>query len=341
MVIFFIIYAILIFVGVKKPTDNKVLSFDQTNALKGVGIMTVFFDHIYNTHLTPHHVCHHAIFDEPFYLFESTATQLFVGMFLFFSGYGVYESLKRKGDNYVKDMPVKRIGTTLLNFDLAVVCFLIVCLILQNSFSPQQIFLSLIGWESLGNSNWYIFAILFCYLASYFSFLIFKNRTHALIMVLFLSIGYIIFMSLYKQPWWYMTILCYPAGLLYSKRKDIVNSFLCDRFFLSLVVSCVSFIILYGLFLITHSPIIYNFVAIVFSLLCIVISIRVRLYSKPLIWLGAHLFPIYIYQRLPMLVIENSWPSIITEAPYAFVIICIIITIIIGGFVPVIKLGAK
>ena len=41
--------------------------------------------------------------------------QLVVVMFLFYSGYGIGESYKKKGVNYVQQMPVHRILTTLLN----------------------------------------------------------------------------------------------------------------------------------------------------------------------------------------------------------------------------------
>lgn len=57
-------------------------------------------------------------------------SQLVVVMFLFYSGYGVGESFKRKGDGYVKSMPRHRILATLLNFDVAVIVFILLGLAL-------------------------------------------------------------------------------------------------------------------------------------------------------------------------------------------------------------------
>ena len=49
MIVLFVVYAILSLWGVKFVSkSDSVLSFDQTNALKGIGIMTVFFNHMYN-----------------------------------------------------------------------------------------------------------------------------------------------------------------------------------------------------------------------------------------------------------------------------------------------------
>ena len=47
--------------------------------------------------------------------FITKLEQLMVTMFLFYSGYGVMESIKRKGDDYIKSFPKKRILTTLIN----------------------------------------------------------------------------------------------------------------------------------------------------------------------------------------------------------------------------------
>ena len=94
----------------------------------------------------------------------------------FYSGYGVMESLKVKGNNYLNDFAKKRLGTTLLNFDVAVCCFFLLNYMIGKTLTIEDVLLSLIGWSSVGNSNWYIFVILLCYLAFYISFGISKER---------------------------------------------------------------------------------------------------------------------------------------------------------------------
>ena len=85
--------------------------------------------------------------------------QLIVVMFLFFSGYGVMSAIRNKGAAYVQAMPRHRILTVLVNFDVAVVIFAVLQLLLGRVFPVNRYLLSLVGWEQIGNSNWYIVAI--------------------------------------------------------------------------------------------------------------------------------------------------------------------------------------
>lgn len=41
-------------------------------------------------------------------------------VFLFYSGYGIMESIKNKGEKYISTVPKKRILNVLVNFDIAV-----------------------------------------------------------------------------------------------------------------------------------------------------------------------------------------------------------------------------
>ena len=52
-------------------------------------------------------------------------------MFLFYSGYGVMESIRKKGEAYVVAMPRHRVAGTLINFDVAVLIFLVVDLLMK------------------------------------------------------------------------------------------------------------------------------------------------------------------------------------------------------------------
>ena len=151
-------------------------SVDQTNVIKGIAIFFVFFNHLINGYLL------HAVdsltlpLDGLFVFVDEQLTQLMVGLFLFMSGYGVSESLKRKGWKYIQSIPKKRIANTIINFDIAVLTYLVVAILIGARYDIKQIALSFFAWESIGNSNWYIFAILYCYIITYISFNILKNR---------------------------------------------------------------------------------------------------------------------------------------------------------------------
>lgn len=148
--------------------------------------------------------------------------QLMVTTFLFYSGYGIMESIKQKGTVYVSNIPKKRILGTLYKFILAVNCF---ALMAHYHIPLKRLLLSFIAWTSIGNSNWYIFAILMCYLFVFISFSICgSNYKNGCMGVFLLSLLYVfvIFKCWKGQHWWYDTILCYPTGMFVSLYKEKV-----------------------------------------------------------------------------------------------------------------------
>lgn len=87
------------------------------------------------------------------------------------------ESIFKKGQAYVESFPRRRLLPTLLNFDVAVAAFLLLNVVLGIKHSKHDIILAFTGWTSLGNSNWYIFVILLCYLCTYIGFyLVYHKR---------------------------------------------------------------------------------------------------------------------------------------------------------------------
>ena len=94
----------------------------------------------------------------------------YIAMFLFYSGYGVMESIKKKGNHYIDAIPRTRVLATLINFDIAVALFAFISLISSQDYTFSHYLLSFIGWKSVGNSNWYIFVIILCYLIVFISF---------------------------------------------------------------------------------------------------------------------------------------------------------------------------
>ena len=77
----------------------------------------------------------------------------------------------------------------------------------------------------------------------------------------------------------------------------------------------------------------YNFECIVFASLILLLSMKVNINNKVLCWLGFNLFPIYIYQRIPMIAIKSlAGDEFLVNYPYSYVIICFSITIIIAYF---------
>lgn len=226
--------------------------------------------------------------------------QMIVTLFLFYSGYGVMESIKKKGDDYVRTMPKCRVLTTLINFDIAVLMFVALNLLLGNPMTIKQIALSLVCWDSVGNSNWYIFAIICCYLAAFVACYKVRSRRWGWLISLVILLLYVVGLSFVKGSWWFDTILCFPTGMIYSQYKLRIEA-ITARFYLPL--TALAALVYCGLDHVHVSArgLALNVKAVSFALLIVMITMRVQIRNAALCWCGKNLFPLYIYQRVPMI----------------------------------------
>ena len=145
----------------KKEELSDYLSLEYSQAVKGFFILLVFFSH-YNSYVS------YTLDSDLIYLrVVNSFGQAMVTMFLFYSGFGVMESIRKKGIDYVRKLPRDRILRTWFNFAAAVLLFTGLALVRRIPFTLGQFLLSLTGWESMGNSNWYIFIILCLYLITF------------------------------------------------------------------------------------------------------------------------------------------------------------------------------
>lgn len=301
----------------------------QCDAIKGVFILLVFLGHI----LTFIKRCGFP-FDQRIdwcaQTFHKAMGQLVVALFFFYSGFGVMKSLIDKGKAYLDTYPKRRILTTLLNFDMAVCCFILLAFFMGEELSLSRIVLSFIGWESYGNSNWYIFVILCCYLAFYVVFKAVGDRFRlgTIILTLVLLLGVF---ALYrcKPTTWYTTVLVFPSGVAYALYSDQLERWIQKRYGLVVFLLVVAFVSLCYLMK-THPlhGLTFNAKAIVFALLIVILTMKIRLGNRWLYWCGFSLFPLYIYQRLPMIglrgIAGEEW---ICGHPHFFIGVCFAVSV--------------
>lgn len=303
--------------------------FDRegTACVKGFFIGWVFLSHL-SGYLTGANVA--LPFDRAFLALNGRMGQMMVVMFLVYSGYGVMRSILTKGEEYIRQMPRKRLLTTLVNFDVAVAAFLLLALALGTSVSLRQVLLSLIAWDSLGNSNWYIFVILVCYAAAWLAALVCRGSKATWIVTGLLLTGVMVALSFVKGNWWYDTMLSFPFGCLVAAyEKPIVDW--CRRWYvLALLGSGIGCLALMRL-----QPdafgVIRNVQAMCFATSVLLITQKLRPTCSILAWMGKRLFPLYIYQRLPMIAFASlggGW--LMREWTFAYALVCLAVTGAIG-----------
>lgn len=165
----------------------------------------------------------------------------FVGMFFFFSGYGLYKSLKTKQD-YMKGFLRNRIPTILVPFYTANTIFIVTMILTGVKFSNTDLIKALTGWLLINTQLWYIVEIFLLYLLFYIAYRVIRKENIAYIF-LFISIVGMIVGSLYlghdyrtisggawfKGEWWYNATFLFFVGITFArfggKLKNLVRKY--------------------------------------------------------------------------------------------------------------------
>lgn len=302
MLYLLLIFIIILFFNCKfnKNGFKDYLEIEQTNAIKGIFAIIIAFSH-FNSYIVLSDNIGDKIYLKIFYLIG----QLMVTLFLFYSGYGVYKSAFKKKD-YINTFPKKRFLKTLIKFDLAVLLFFVVNLFLNNNYTIKDTLLAFTGWTSIGNSNWFMFAILYLYAITYISAKLTKNRinNNTILLILFFTTIYFILMKQLKDSWWYDTIFCYFFGMIYAKYEEKINKIIFNtkKYYFILLIVTILFLIL---FYFRRFIIIYEIASCVFCLLIVLITNRLKFVNPILSFLGKYSFEIYILQRIPYMILKN------------------------------------
>lgn len=334
MTIFLLLIIIISLWQIKFPKpvlsgiNNNYLEISRTNSIKGIFILLVFLSHARN-YISAYAEYSQNPLNGIYDIFQNHLGQGVVIMFFFYSGYGVMESIKKKGTNYINAIPKKRFAKTLINFDIAVIIFILLnlCLSTLKNYTIPKVLLSFIGWESVGNSNWYIFAMLVMYLITYASFKIFKNKYHcAATLVTVLTVAYIIVLSFFKDAWWFDTVFLYPLGIWYSLSKEKVEAFVKKKPINYYAV----FLLCFGVFVVSHllrgNIFLYEISQIALCAIVVAVTMKIDINNKVINFLGSNLFEIYILMRIPMTVLLHFG---ITDT-FPFVLISLAVTIVLA-----------
>ena len=338
MTIFLLLVVALCFYKLRLPRpvltglNEHYLDFDRTTAIKGVFILLVFLTHVVGyIPAFPGPTLLHA----PYFWVQSHMAQGVVVLFLFYSGYGVMESIKKKGRLYVRAMPKNRVLRTLLHFDIAVLLFVVLDALLGTlqDYSLPQILLSFTGWEAVGNSNWYIFAVLILYVVTYLAFAVFGSRGKympALCAATLLTCMYMVLVSRVKETHWFDTVLLYPLGMWYSVFRETIDRAMQKHKWLW-YAAC---IVCAAVFLVTHikkqDAFVYLELQYLFmTALFVLATMKLDVCNPILVFFGKHLFEIYILMRIPMMLLQRFGVTNV----FAFVLISFAATVLLAvGF---------
>lgn len=217
--------ALLLFLGIKpsklREWQEEPLSLDKSKAIQGFAAVAIIV----------HHLAQELAQDAGAIGFFTELGVLFVGIFFFFSGYGLYTSLKTK-ENYLKGFLKKRLVTILVPFYMCILVFTAAACIGGMKFTPVQLVGILSGWFLINQHMWYIVEIAILYLAFYIIYRLIKNRTAATVVMgifviammagsLMLAHGKDMSASGWFQgEWWYNSSFLFVIGIIVSKHSE-------------------------------------------------------------------------------------------------------------------------
>ena len=328
MLVYLIILLLLVVSGMQVAKKDQFfagyLSKEQTTAINGVFVLIVFLSHAST------YVELSGPLDDAYLTLKGYLRQLIVASFLFYSGYGMLESIKKKGMAYVKSIPGRRFSQVLLHMEIAVALFLLTDLAIGKHFGLKTTLLSFTFWESIGNSNWYIFAILWLYLIVFVSFLVCRANLYVgTALTVALSLGYaFVMLRAGKDTWWYNTVVLYPLGMLWSLLKPQIEKLVMKNDISWFLCAGVVLVPYYFCFLRrdTHLAWYYLWGAL-FMVLLVLLTMKVRIGNDILTWFGSHVFSIYILQRIPMMVFTKLGMA---DHRYSFITLSFLATLVLA-----------
>ncbi|MBR6483683.1 MAG: acyltransferase [Clostridiales bacterium] len=235
---------LLLFTGVKVSGigqwQEEPLSLETSKAIQGFCAVAIIIHHLSQ-----------ALEERAGVLgFFSELGVLFVGVFFFFSGYGLYTSLKTK-ENYLKGFLKKRLVTILIPFYVCILVFVAAACISGMKFKGLELLAVISGWTLLNSHMWYIVEIAILYLAFFFIYKFIKNRTVATavmaVFVLLMMTGSLLLAHgedyscryWFQGEWWYNSSFLFVLGIIVSKHSETLRKIARKGYYIFLTATTV------------------------------------------------------------------------------------------------------
>lgn len=308
--------------------NQEYISREGTTPIKGIFTILIIFSH-YIQYIATDGAC-----DGAYMALRSHLNQAVVVMFLFYSGYGMMESIAKKGFAYVKGIPVKRFLPVLLRFDAIVLIYFALQLCLGRNYGLDRLPAALVGWDGFGNSNWYVFGVLGEYLLMFLAFLGMarwnKGGSRFVYAAVFTALTAAFALSIRaagRDDYWYNTLLMFPLGVWFSLlRRPLEKLVMRDgmRYALAGLAAALlyiwSFDHRWGFGLKG-----YTLWAAMFAVVTVLLTMKVSFDSSVLNWFGDHVFSVYMLQRIPMILLSRAgWTQ---SHKYASLIVVLLATV--------------
>lgn len=325
MLIFLIMLIGIIFIDINPAKENTFHTDycgpKQTSAINGIFTILIFLSH------ASQYVTLDGTLDAPYLTMRKYMAQLVVVSFLFFSGFGIMESIKKKRQSYVKSILTNRLFKVWYHFAIALLPYIAVNYIFARNYGLYKTIFSFTGYTSIGNSNWYMLVTFALYVIVFLAFTLSKKHPLPGVFLVFVLTFVFSFwewkMGLASR--YYNTIFCFPAGMLFSMMKPYFDKYVMKNDMLWAGTFTIFFGVFYYFSTFRNASLIhYNLFSILAVILIMLFTMKVKITNNILNWFGSHVFSVFILQRIPMIILKEMG---YTDHTYGFIITAFIITI--------------
>lgn len=280
----------------KKGFCKDGMSIENTKAIKGMVAILIILHHIsiYGYGILPQYL---SVFRNIGYLF--------VGIFFFYSGYGLLKSFQTKPD-YLNGFLVKRLTTVLVPFFTMNIIYLVIySMFYGKNYSIWELIQYIVGIKLINTYAWYPIMILILYIAFYFFFKYFKEKKAVLLITIFALLTIIIRMQ-FIETQWFLTTASFAIGIWIAYRQKECARYVQKNYWI--IVSAL-ILIIYLLFygwirppqgVSRHMSTITINICGTILLYCI--SMKVKVGNKILLFLGEISYELYIMHQIAMLI---------------------------------------
>ena len=254
----------------------------------------------------------------------------FVSMFLFVSGYGMWQSaLSNSGLSFASIL--KRVWKLVLPYLLTVFLYYIIVRI-PSGETNLNIWDAVLAGTSKQYHLWFVFAIVYLYLAFYLCMRFRSKR--AIIVSLFALVSATIVMLRqvgYDRCWW-VSLLAFPTGCLYSMFHEQVNEIIFKSrlsYFMAMAVAVTGVGLSYLLNVEMLYSISHIFIPIALALVVIQLPVE-KLNNRFTKHFGYISYEIYLCQLIAMDALQLFIPSM---PPFVYMLSSLALTMILAEIV--------
>lgn len=248
-----------------------------------------------------------------------------VALFFFISGYGLMYNYMRKGKYYLSGFAGKRIIKALL-LPFIIALFIYCALNYQSLPSLSEAVSNMIKGNPILPYSWYVYGILIIYTVFLITAKCFAKNLIVINTIFTILFAFLLSYKGYDRCW-YISLLAYPSGLLYSKyEKQIVESWNNNKV---LYYSVVPFsMVLLALLVATENELAYMFAYILIPLVFVNTLSKVNIERlgrvKIIILISGLSYELYLSQGIAMSLLRSRYLYIDSHPLY--IVITLLVT---------------